>query len=89
MNFEIYPLTITKDRYDGIYSGGKYLAWNKNPEDVPPLPFEKDKIADDYWAQVRKSNYGKNAVGIGNTIDAAIQDLILRLGFGCFLNEHK
>ena len=28
MNNEMYPLTIIKDRYNGTYSGGMYLAFN-------------------------------------------------------------
>ena len=34
----IYPITVVCDRYSGIYSGGSYIAWNLETEDVPLDP---------------------------------------------------
>lgn len=31
----IYPLTIVTDRYGGTYSGGKFLAFNLDRENIP------------------------------------------------------
>lgn len=31
MERDIYPLTIVKDRYTGVYSGGIYTAWKLSP----------------------------------------------------------
>ena len=35
MEDEIYPLTITADRYTGTYSGGQFIAWNLGADEVP------------------------------------------------------
>lgn len=35
IKLELYPLTIIKDRYSGVYSGGKWLAFNLDPEEIP------------------------------------------------------
>lgn len=32
---KLYPLTITMDRYTGVYSGGIFTAWNLDPDEVP------------------------------------------------------
>ena len=29
-----YPLTVLMDRYSGIFSGGKFTAWNKEQDSV-------------------------------------------------------
>ena len=42
MEFNIYPVTILTDRYGGTYSGGRWLAFDLPPEEIP---FEVD--ADD------------------------------------------
>lgn len=42
---EIYPLTIISDRYTGAYSGGEYLAFNLDFDEIPRL-FSAICIAD-------------------------------------------
>lgn len=32
---DIYPLTIIRDRYNDVYSGGKYLAFNLDADEIP------------------------------------------------------
>lgn len=69
-NDEIYPLTVVKDRYNGTYTGGKYLAWNKEPNEVPRV-FQGECDAD----IVSIADMLKNLYGKGNTPEEAIDDL--------------
>jgi len=69
----IYPLTVIADRYTGTYSGGEYLAFNLNFDEIP-----SDVTGDD----VACSNffYSTDLVyGKGKTIDEAVKDLARRI----------
>ena len=66
---DIYPLTITKDRYTGAYSHGEYLAWNLRIWDIPRDPFEDDVTCMMFWEM------NKLLVGIGATPETAVNDL--------------
>lgn len=70
---EIYPLTITLDRYTGSYSGGKWTAWNCEPGEIPEGPFEDDVGCAYFWADNR------TPVGIGESPEAAIADLVRKI----------
>lgn len=66
---DIYPLTIIKDRYMGTYSGGKYLAFNLDFDEIP-----EDVIGSD--VPCRQFFYETDLVyGKGSTVDEAIKDL--------------
>lgn len=65
-----YPLTVIKDRYDGTYSGGKFLAFNDNS--VPAAVYGDDVICAGFWSKTGHSYM----VGKGNTPNEAIADLI-------------
>ena len=69
MDNEIYPLTIIKDRYTGVYSGGKYTAWNLNPQFIPHAIVEDDVTCRNFWID------NQIPVGLGETICEAINDL--------------
>ena len=69
----IYPLTIVSDRYDGTYSGGKYLALNSWPEDVSEDIHGSDLECRDFWIKVSKNP--KFIVGKGETVQEAYDDL--------------
>jgi len=66
----IYPLTILEDRYNGVYSGGKYTAWNMYPDEIPTAAFDDDVSCMKLW-------WGGNPplVGVGDTMRAAVEDL--------------
>lgn len=89
----IYPLTITKDRYGGKYSGGKWIAWHLYACDVPKWRYFDDALDNfSFWKNVKSdvnddvsSNY---IVGVGDTIEEAIQDLEKKLDMGG-INEMK
>ncbi len=70
---EIYPLTITLDRYGGTYSKGEYLAWRLDHWEVPQEPFLDDVTCNMFW------NTYKGLVGIGETPESAIKDLESKL----------
>lgn len=71
--FDLYPLTIVRDRYCGCYSGGEFTAWNLYPEDIP-----EEIYADDIGCSIFFS-HTKIVYGRGKTPDDAIMDLINRL----------
>lgn len=73
---DIWPLTIVKDRYDGVYSGGKWTAWNMNHWKVP-----KAVNGDDHECASLCAIY--NAVyGRGETPQEAIDDLKFMINYG-------
>ena len=66
---KLYPLTIVKDRYGGVYSGGRYTAWLLDAEEVPKEIFGEDTEARGYW-------YDHDPLcGKGDTVSSAIMDL--------------
>lgn len=69
----IYPLTIIKDRYNGVYSGGNFTAWNMYYYDIPTNPALGDITCLEFW------NNTSIPVGRGVTPDEAVKDLQKRL----------
>ena len=69
----IYPLTVVMDRYNGTYSGGKWVAFNLEPDEVP-----EDAQGDDVACCVF---YSENRVrhGVGGSVYEAIIDLYTRM----------
>ena len=67
----IYPVIIIADRYGGVYSGGKYTAWPCTPWDIPVEAAADDVTCAGFWAE-----HGTELVGLGNTPDEAMNDLI-------------
>lgn len=70
-----YPITIIKDRYNGTYSGGLWLAFNMTVEDL----YEKsegafddeDVVCMNFWHNEAQ----KFIIGKGKTPDEAIVNL--------------
>lgn len=92
--FDIYPLTIVKDRYTGVYSGGEWTAWCCDADEVPPEISSCDLACSDFWgmahdAHVSRLGYVKYmfncndfncpVFGVGGTIEAAVADLKRRI----------
>ena len=67
---DIYPLTIICDRYDGTYSGAKYLAFNLHHDCIPYGVNGDDIECFDFWRE--KHNF---PIGKGNTLTEAAVDL--------------
>lgn len=74
---EVYPLTIVMDRYNGSYSGAKYLAFNLYPEDDIFIEFigGSDPQEMDFWYDGYHKNY---KIGKGSTPDEALKDLLAK-----------
>lgn len=56
-----YPITITADRYNGIYSGHAYIAWWATVDQVPTEIGEDDVTCQNFWDDVRS---GKRSVPV-------------------------
>lgn len=69
----IYPLTVISDRYNGVYSGGKYLAFNIDSYNVSEYIHGDDISCMEYWAECDIN------VGKGETPYDAIADLYIQL----------
>ena len=84
---DIYPLTIVADRYRGVYSGGEYLAFNMRPNDIPTEVWGDDDTCLSFWSAWKNGNsleqvlinYLDMGVGVGDTIEDAIEDLRSKL----------
>jgi hypothetical protein len=86
--WEGYPLTLAKDRYTGVYSGGEWIAFALEPHEVPAEPWGGDVTAASYWGSgevlkggVLPQDQPRNPrfVGRGGTPEAAMSDLGTRM----------
>ena len=71
-----YPVTITRDRYTGAYSGAQWTAWNCEPSEIPEGPFSDDVSCAEFWAK------NKLPVGLGRMPSIALLDLMNKLEGG-------
>jgi len=78
-NYIIYPLVVINDRYNGVYSGAEWTAWEDYPDAIPDAIFGDDDSCLDFWLEANKSN-----IGLGNTPEEAIADLRQKL-----INKNK
>lgn len=67
---DLYPVTITQARYQGVYEGGKWLAFHADPADVPAEAFADDITCSAWWGE-----YGED-VGTGDTPGGAHRALL-------------
>ncbi len=82
LEYDIYPLTIIKDRYTGVYSHGKYTAWNISFEDIPYAIDDEDTECRSFWYS------NENAcIGLGDTPEDALEDLIRKIEAGTYDRE--
>ena len=68
-----YPLTIISDRYDGTYSGGGWLAFPLDYDEIPEDVNGDDLACVAFW----EAYYGP--VGKGNSAQSALDDLIKQM----------
>lgn len=68
-----YPLTIILDRYDGVYSGAKWLAFPLEHDEMPCAVLADDSKCAWFW-----ENY-KEPVGKGAYASDAVADLIQQM----------
>ena len=69
---DIYPLTIICDRYSGTYSGGAYLAFNLDFDEIPAEVNADDVSCAGFWVE-EADNY---KIGKGSCIDEALDNLV-------------
>lgn len=72
---DIYPITIICDRYSGSFSGGKFTAWNLDYDCIPSAVNGGDIEHSTFFLDDR-DDY---VIGIGNTPNKALKDLIKKL----------
>lgn len=73
---DIYPLTIISDRYNGAYSGAKFLAFNIDHWDIPEEIGSGDGDEMRFWDGGIHQKY---KIGKGSTPQEAFNDLWLKL----------
>ena len=77
-----YPLTILSDRYSGVFSGGTFTAWNREADTIPDDVSDGDCEAIDFWEGYYEGyddiKYEWDVIGVGNTPNDAVEDLIRR-----------
>ena len=73
-----YPLTITLDRYSGVYSGGLYVAWNCDADAVPTEPSDDDVTCAGFWGRAEQDMLDGDipCYGIGVNPEKAILNLV-------------
>ena len=76
MEDEIYPLTITADRYSGTYSGSNFIAWNLDADEVPDDIYSDDCGCYSFWT------HNEIVCGKGKTVSEALADLYMKLKGG-------
>ena len=69
---EVYPATIVADRYDGTYSGAKWIAFQFDSENVPEQIGGDDTDEIDFWERHNPEFF---PIGKGSTPDLALSDL--------------
>jgi hypothetical protein len=65
-----YPLTIIRDRYNGIYSGGDWIAFPFRIAEILVVVNSNDEDCMAFW-----ENYTE-AYGLSKSPDAALSDLL-------------
>ena len=70
-----YPCTLVADRYTGVYSGGRWIAYPLHPEDVPFAVGGDDLTCSEFWWD-HNVNDRLLPVGRGDTPAEAYDDLV-------------
>ena len=66
----MYPCTIVAARYQGVYEGGRWLAFFLDPEHLPPDYAASDVPCATWWGTSEASGVGRGA-----TPEEALEDL--------------
>lgn len=75
--YQMYPVTIVCDRYDGTYSGGRFTTWGCYPEHIPEEIYSDDDTCHEFWRDgIKDFEY---YYGAGNTIQEAVDDMYYKL----------
>lgn len=74
---DLYPLTIIRDRYTGVYSGASFTAWNLDYDEIPYEVSGDDISCHQFWSGLDTAIY---VVGKGATVEEAYCDLLQKMG---------
>lgn len=74
---DLYPLTIIRDRYTGVYSGASFTAWNLDYDEIPYEVSGDDISCYQFWSGLDTAIY---VVGKGATVEEAYCDLLQKMG---------
>lgn len=83
----VWPLTIVRTRYGGVYEGGKFAAFNSEPDGIRwhlPCMATEDSEPDAFGGDPDCMSWWMLAplvmpVGVGETIEEAVQSLELAI----------
>lgn len=80
-----WPLTIHADRYGGTYSGGAYLAWSLDFDEIPEEVNGSDPECMSFWRYFKQGVTHQVylvpvCVGRGSSPVAALEDLRNEIG---------
>lgn len=67
----VYPLIIVEDKYNGAYSGGKWLAFSCYPQEISNDIFGEDVECASFWSTHTMASY----IGRGANINEAVLNL--------------
>jgi hypothetical protein len=71
----LYPLTVIADRYSGAYSGGEYVAFPLDFDEIDLAVNADDVACATFWTEEQVQ-----AVDLGESPEAAFQDLTEKMG---------
>lgn len=71
----VFPITICKDRYEGVYSGGKWIAISLDVWEI--VKFDLELEDDDPYTGFWQSDSARH-IGRGETIEDALKDMVKR-----------
>lgn len=75
----LWPVTIVRDRYMGTYSGGDWVAWHADVDEVAHYCADADggdNCAIEFWERVKSSrNRDVPSYGLGATPEQALRNL--------------
>jgi hypothetical protein len=69
------PVTILSSKYQGVYEGGRFVAFPCRPSEVPAGHDEGDAAAGHFYGE----EFLDAPIGRGETPDAAYADLVRRM----------
>lgn len=68
-----YPLTVVRCRYSGVYEGGAFAAFNKNPDEILWRgAFDDDCACAAWWGNARERG---EVIGVGDSPQEAVDNL--------------
>lgn len=77
-HIELWPIVICEDRYNGTYSGGRWLATSGERGLFDSAPYGGDIEANRFWRNQFWRSTSAARIGVGDTPEAALANLVSR-----------